>query len=612
MIKKYLKDKDFLKKFDNQIIKNQYVKIIVLDFLENPIDEVQGKVTGGSINLDGASSMRRTCNLGFSTDSKDLKNLKSLLGINRKVKIEIGFDNLIDDRYDSIVWFPMGLFVIFNPSFNFSNSGLDISVQLKDKMCLLNGEVGGTLPATVIFNEIETIGENNQTIITHPTVYQIIKEVVNHFGEEQLGKIIISDIDLKIKQVMKWTGTNPLYELSYSSNIDNIVQKEFFTNETTLNSRNAELVAAGYDCTITTFKTGMDVGFIYTDFTYPGELTGNAGDTVCTILDKIISTLGNYEYFYDTDGNFIFQEIKNYLNTSQAKVEMDKMKNSDYLVDFSRSKSEYSFEDNFLINSYSNTPNFGNIKNDFLIWGIRKDSNENTYPIRYHLAIDKKPKPELVGEDWRNVLYRQGIAADPFGAASNYYYTELKNEWTKIYDTTNLEFKEEYLKNPSEADFFLDFIDADAAISEYSVWNIGRRTKVIVDNDVNCIFAPDIPDLVLIEIGTPITDIEVAECEARGQKYYKMESEMFSLLSMGGSLKSAFSVVKDLLFQYTNYNESISLTGVPVYHLEPNIRISVSNEECSIYGDYIIQSISLPFDCSGTMTINANRALERI
>jgi len=58
----------------------------------------------------------------------------------------------------------------------------------------------------------------------------------------------------------------------------------------------------GYD----TYESGQDVGYIYTDFVYPDELIGDAGNTVCNILDKIKNTLGNYEYFYDLDGNFVF------------------------------------------------------------------------------------------------------------------------------------------------------------------------------------------------------------------------------------------------------------------------------------------------------------------
>ena len=44
------------------------------------------------------------------------------------------------------------------------------------------------------------------------TIYQIIQDVVNHFGKEPLNKIIIKDIDTRVKQVMRWTGSNALYQ----------------------------------------------------------------------------------------------------------------------------------------------------------------------------------------------------------------------------------------------------------------------------------------------------------------------------------------------------------------------------------------------------------------
>jgi hypothetical protein len=33
-----------------------------------------------------------------------------------------------------------------------------------------------------------------------------------------------------------------------------------------------------------------------------------------------------------------------------------------------------------------------------------------------------------------------GVISEPFGLDSNYYYTELKNEWPKIYDIKNGKF----------------------------------------------------------------------------------------------------------------------------------------------------------------------------
>jgi len=107
---------------------------------------------------------------------------------------------------------------------------------------------------------------------------------------------------------MKWTGSIPLYlrQISTSSGFDN----QYSTNYEDLTPTSG---------TIKEFSYGEDLGYIYTDFTYPGELIGNAGDSVVTILDQIKNLLGNYEYFYDIDGNFRFQEIKNNLNTSFAK-----------------------------------------------------------------------------------------------------------------------------------------------------------------------------------------------------------------------------------------------------------------------------------------------------
>ena len=86
-------------------------------------------------------------------------------------------------------------------------------------MCLLNGECGGVIPASTRFDEYETIDENGEWVIEKPKIAQIIRECVNHFGGEQLSKILISDIDDRLKMVMKWIGNTPLYLIGNISNI---------------------------------------------------------------------------------------------------------------------------------------------------------------------------------------------------------------------------------------------------------------------------------------------------------------------------------------------------------------------------------------------------------
>lgn len=635
----YLKDSVFLKKFDELKLKEQYVKLIVLTFDEMPIQEIQGKVTGGNLTLDGSSGMRRTGNLSMIADEyeNDLTDTKHLLSINKKVEVLIGFVNTTNEytEYD-MLWFPQGIYVIISPNISHNSDGVNISLTLHDKMALLNGECGGTLPASVTFNEIEDIDEDGNIQVTEPTIYQIIQELVNHFGGEQLGKIIISDIDNKIKKVMKWTGSTPLY-LYQEPAADGTIYNSFSTNYNELAARQAQ----GHG-TIREFSYGQDIGYILTDFVYPGELVGNAGDTVVTILDQIKNTLGNYEYFYDVDGNFRFQEIKNYLNTSYSTFLINEMNADNYLVDYTSGESAYTFEDANIIQSYSNSPQYQQIKNDFLVWGKRTSIDGKDVPIRYHLAIDSKPtignsykvffftdpddgitkakKPvefssksnfpdkgeagnyyyaadtdiiykwatdakayeqtpytieTIKATDYRTELYMAGVASEPFGLDSNYYYTELKNEWPKLYDMRNQKFFEGVIDQPSDIDFFLDFIDTPTAISEFSVQNIGRRTTTLVDDSINCIFEPDNPDIVIIEAGSENADSIQRECEARKQEYAQVRPEVYVMLLNGGALRSAYDEVKKELYQYTNYNEQISLTTLPIYYLEPNVRITV-------------------------------------
>lgn len=665
----YLQDSSFLKSFDKLKVKEQYVKITILDFLEKPIQAIEGRVLGGSINIDGNSSIRRTCNLSIVAleHENDLTNVDNLLSLNKKVKVEVGFLNTTNQYKDfDIIWYPLGIYVIINPSISHGADGVTISLQLKDKMCLLNGECGGVIPASTTFNEYETVDENGNFFLTYPTIFQIIQELVNHFGGEQLGKIIISDIDTRVKKVMKWVGSSPLYIIKDAE--DGTVQYTPTTNAAEIGSR-----------AYTMYEYGSDIGYIYTDFIYPSELIGDAGSSVCDILDKIKDTLGNYEYFYDIDGNFIFQEIKNYLNTSQSTIELNKLNKEDYLIDQSKGKAVYTFDDSSLITSYSNTPQFNMIKNDFIIWGIKENNNGNTFPIRYHLAIDKKPSigneyecffytdpndnlvkakcpikyptkkdfpkvgaqeifymaldtgiiyewspkekdylsitvdlQKIKTNDWRSELYLSGSQSEPLGRDSNYYYTELVTEWPKLFDVKNNKFFEETLKYPSDIDYYLDFIDSSAAISEMSISNIGRRTKIINDDSINCIFEPEIPDLVLLNTGDEKIAELRKECEDKGQDYIQMDPNLYNMTTGGGNFNSAYNMARELLYQYTSYNESITINALPIYYLEPNIRISVRDSQSGIHGDYMINSISIPLDITSTMTLSCTRALERI
>lgn len=638
----YLSDNEFLSIVDQMNIREQVVKLTLLNWDEEPIRDIQGLVTGGSLNIDGSSSMRRTANISLvvADNTAAYDDLDNLFSINKKIYLEIGLFNTTNYYNDyPIIWFPQGLFIIDSMSLSHDTNSSSISLSLKDKMCLLNGQCGGMLPASVTFHEIEEVQNDGSIEIITPTIYQIIQELVNHYGDEDLNRIIIEDIDEEVKQVVKWIGADALY---YGKDT-----KKF-----------SETIPEGeeYD----PYNYGYNIGYIYTPFTYPGELIGAAGQTVCDILDTIRDTLGNFEYFYDINGNFIFREIKNYLNITQSTVDLENLNNGKaYLVGPTKGKAAYSFKNSNIITSYSNSPQLNNVKNDFIIWGKREQIDKSTLPIRYHLAIDKKPiidkdgtiqikvvrnkktgditgifanninveideKTEEIKEitvqknqgdyDWRCELYFSGLLSEKTGIKYNNYYIELMNEWLKLYNITDdgvIERSKRLEEQGETLDYYLDFIDSNSKIGQLSIDKIGKRTKVLADDKINCIFEPEIPNVVILEAGTSnIQELE-NKYKARGEVFTQVSSELYSKMVLGGTFNSALTAMRDLLYQYTNYNESISLNAIPIYHLEPNIRIEVQDSRSNIFGEYLINSISIPFDTGSQMSISATRILTK-
>lgn len=396
----YLSDTDFLKELSKIPVKTYFVHITVLSWDEQPVTAIEGRVISANFNIDGQSSVRRTANLSIALDQSmtQIMDAENVLSINKKINVQIGYYNNTQSYPEyNILWFPLGTYIVISCATSESDSGLVASLQLQDKMCLLNGFAGGTIPAATDLHLIDTLDEDGNPITIYPTIYQIIQELVHHWGGEQLGKIIISDLDNRVKRVMKWNLNKPLYYIEAAGN-------DFYaTSESELEKYKDT------QSTVSVFSKGKDVGYVYTDFIFPGELIADAGSSVTDNLDKIIQVLGNYEYFYDLDGNFIFQEKKNYFNNAQSLYILEAANNQQlvpdyiasqnnenklmaYLINMASGTSAFTFEDSRLIKSYSNTPQYGAIKNDFVIWGIRTTSDGYEIPLRYHLAIDTIPK----------------------------------------------------------------------------------------------------------------------------------------------------------------------------------------------------------------------------
>lgn len=661
----YLNDTTFLAKLDKLNLRTQYIKITLLTFDEKPIKEIQGNITSGNLSVNGSSSVRRTISFSMlaSYDTSNIEDIDNEISANKKIKVSIGYKNPFKSysSYGDIIWFPCGLFVISTANISRSTSGWNISVTGKDKMCLLDGTAGGTLPASTTFHEKYVYLDNGDIEIYYPTIYEIIFEAVNHWGGEPVNNIIISDIDDTVKMLVKYLGDSPIYFSSDYSGVSFSASDDFPYN----------------------YSYGEDVGYEETDFTYPSELILEAGDTVTTLLDKIVETLGNYEYFYDLDGRFVFQEIKNYLNSGNP---LNDLSAEDYIKDYNSAKKfQYSLTDLDTITAITRSPNYSNIKNDFYVWGERETSSGAKVSIRYHLAIDKKPpidyasyymweikskeanliirydfndiasgyavdgyEATLVGspcDEWREELYRKALIAQVASSIcedehdsklieewqeelqrreqatnnvyDNYYDAELIAEWRGLYDPTKEKWKTtrywnpDVFENPEKLNYWLDFIDTGSAIGKYSVSQIGRRTKVINSSDINSLYNKEVPDIVFIENNSKAKDL-IAQCQATGQQYFVWTPQLYSLFSISSTGISCFDRIREMMYQNLSYNTSISITCLPKYYMEPNNVIHIEDRESGINGNYQITQFSLPLAYNGTMSITATEVLTRV
>ena len=703
MSNNYLLDKEFLKKVDSYYQREVYAKVVSLDFDENPIAEIQGNVTQGTINVNGDSAVRRTCNLTLVTSSVNVNEID--WSLRTKFRLFIGLKNFIDPKYDDILWFKQGTFVITSFSSQLNQQGYTITLQGKDKMCLINGDIGGNLFASHDFGKIETKHSDGTSTLDDIPIYDIIREALHVYALEPYANIIINDlegcavelIDFKAKDTILYLITNNATNSSnmYFSNsalghhiktLQDNGQKIVDGGTFTYNNEQWTLVkAVGY---------GETVGYRQTVLTYVGDLISAAGGTVTSILDSIIKMLGEFEYFYDVDGRFIFQRKRIYYNIPWTNVVVGEDETY-YQNAANTSSSVYEFNRGLLVESFSNKPLVNNIKNDFAVWG-KMQGTSTEIPIHLRYAIDQTPSYyrsysnsniySSAVYDWRELIYQMAqdnniyrgniekintqlkdnsltaeerealltqlveneeIYLQTRNTGYEGYYADMLGFWRYLYSTdgkkfdpltgilVDMEMSEWYdwqmngywnpgyidwindpqdpkyganFKQPQTLMFWIDFIDPWSELGKYAVNVIGRRPKVVNDSDVKAIFFRDTPNVLFLD---PQSD-EIVEDSNLSYIRFNIPPSFKNYFTMSSQGKSAKETLDNLVYQHTYYQESITLSAIPIYYLEPNTRIVVEDEASGISGEYLIKSYSLSLSHDGMMSITATKAADRI
>lgn len=673
-------DKNFLKQLDLNRTKETYIKIISLTNEDLPVEEITGQASGGSINIDGTSSVRRSCSLSMTATKEDNIITDKYWAYNHKFKLQVGLKNIIDRTQPDIIWFDQGVYIISNFSISESTSSLTISIQGKDKMCRLDGTISGSLPAQHDFGKEEIENADGTISFNLLPLYTIIREAVHEYAQEPMRNIIINDLDDYGYELMEYRGEKPMYLFVQPGDGDypdvlNITLNgdiEVKINETTFCKLN-EFEDRGYkfyslnaldrnynnDATqiilnpdnntgigcVVKVQSGETAGYHQITLTYANDLILNAGEPITTMLNKITEMLGNFEYFYDTKGRFIFQKKNNYIQELFSPINGEIVEPIAAITPYS-----YRFDDKQLITQINNTPNVENTKNDFAIWGQRNGADGSIIAIHARYAVDKKPASyvTLAGKkyqdsewDWRELIYQMASdyqknrenssflieleKANPqfIGGRTRYeqYYTDILSFWRQLYNPTPSEGekknyfdvngydkkgagaywnKDVYL-NPSNLYFWFDFLDTEGELGKYSANKIGSRSKVINEPAIKSIYYKETPEVQFI-----ILPAEAKEL-TKNNAYTKIQIQdnMTGLFYRSTQGNAAVSRANELISEYTATAEGVNLTCVPIYYLEPNTRIYVDG-----IGDCALDRISYNLSYNGTMSISGNKILK--
>lgn len=725
-----LLDLEFLRKLDLMRNKATYAKIILLTWDENPVYEIQGKITAGSINIDGASAVRRTCSLTMVSPDVDITNTHWAL--KNKFKLEVGVENEIDSQYPEIIWFKQGTYVFTSLNMNVQSNNFTISLNGKDKMCLLNGEVGGSINASTDFGKLEEYetlpnGEIIRNIIKVP-IPDIIKNTIHAFAGEPMSNIVLNDIDNYGLELLEYRvkdsngNDKPMYmprrvDTGEVTNMTTNGSQKYYRTKDCIENDEIEVSDTSivyYDRTGESSNTptsvwakdsenkpieyniikivyGETAGYRRTELTYPGELVANVGEALTSVLDKIKNMFSDFEYFYDVDGRFIFQKKKTYINSTFTNLITDD--DGTYAEDAMYTSSvAYTFENGILLSAFTDAPQILNIKNDFSIWGKRKGVGGQDLPVHMRYAIDFKPTyyKTLDGKiftsdnfDWRELIYQMALdyfkynhiksdftqliaAANPNHYPTGItgyetYYTDMQGFWRQLYfpgvrdislitdserkqaarailsnngdeitedaikyveDSKIIEYyKRDYKddgyninidKHPETLNFWFDFMSVDGEMGKYAISAIGNRPKAVNDDKVTGIYFQETPTVLFI------TPEEYAKMDFKdyadmtGYTFIQLTPSMENYFTISAQGKSAKDELDNLLYQHTYATESVNLTAVPIYYLQPNTRIFVKDNNTGINGEFIVSKITVPLQYNGTTAITTTKAVERI
>lgn len=126
-----------------QSIQSRYIKLELLNYQFQTVDELQGVATSGAITIDANSDVRRTASISLVVKNSSFEvETGGKIWLDKFIRIKAGTYNLIEQ---DISWVNCGTYIIDAPSYEYDPSTNTLDLTLYDLMAKLTGLRNGYL-----------------------------------------------------------------------------------------------------------------------------------------------------------------------------------------------------------------------------------------------------------------------------------------------------------------------------------------------------------------------------------------------------------------------------------------------------------------------------------
>lgn len=271
---------------DYNIIKQKnterYIKLNLLDFNYNVVDELSGNMLSCSVRCDADSDLRRSCNVSFVvTDSGYEVGAGNRIFLDRYIQLYIGLKNIYTQE---IQWYNQGIYLIDAPSYEYNATTHTLSFAGLDLMSKLTGARNGQLPGmTTVIKQGENVrqaiiatlalGGFTKYIVEECKVNNAIQPVPYDIQIDQGGYVF--DILSKLRDIM------PKYQMYFD--VDGVFHYE-------------------------PIPSGEDEPVLITDDIWNSVVTGETINTDFTTVKNYIEVYGRTHevQYYDANPTFAY------------------------------------------------------------------------------------------------------------------------------------------------------------------------------------------------------------------------------------------------------------------------------------------------------------------